>query len=375
MNDPGFINHDGGSPEYSAAELRRIFAVLLVQGVTDRFGARSGVHPGGGNAVTLSGSTINVQHTKAVVYPGLSGTAGPYLCQIPATTHALQGADGTNPRKDIVILRVYDDDEDSSGQREAVTEYITGTPAVSPSEPNVPDSSVRLATIDVPQVGGGAAVLTFNAPYVVANGGILPVRTTGERPSAGRYDGMMVWRRDVQQLEVLNEGGPSWDPIASNEIALRGQVVAALHRTTAQSMANEIGGSGTRLSWNAFEINHPMVDGWSLSPNPTRFTPKLAGWYKFEGAIGWTGNSSGSIRGCLWRKNGGSTGGGDSSRTIGTASLTSAEVCSPARTIVVSMNGTSDFVEMAGLQNSGSTLNTATGGNRPNMVVTYVGPL
>jgi hypothetical protein len=216
MSDALWMNAAAGEPAYTARELRRAQAMLLAQaGSPDRFGARSGVHPSGVDAVSLSGSTITVHNTKAVVYTALTTLTGPYVVQLLETTHTLAAADGANPRKDIVVVRIYDDDEDASGLRQAVSEYIVGTPATTPSEPSVPLGAVKLATITVPADGTGSASLTFNAPYTVATGGVIPVRTDAELPgtAGGVYDGLMRWRQDTDELQVHN-GAASWETLA-----------------------------------------------------------------------------------------------------------------------------------------------------------------
>lgn len=213
MSDPLWINAVEGAPEYYARELRRAHAALLYPanevGGDGRFGARPGVHPSGIDAVELSGSTIQVLDLKAVMDPAISNGQGPYLVQIPAHSHTLDPADASNPRRDVVVLRVYDDDEDASGRREAMTAYLPGSAASSPAEPAVPLGAIRLASIEVPASGTGSPSLTYNAPLTVANGGILPVRDADEIPSGGRYDGMAVWRQDARQLQV-RDGGFWW---------------------------------------------------------------------------------------------------------------------------------------------------------------------
>lgn len=214
--DPWWINASGGAPAYAADELRRLQSMLLTQGVADRFGARPGVHPAGTAAVTLSGTTVTVLDIKAVVYPGLTSQSGPYIVALPSGTHELDPADATNPRVDIVVLRVYDDDEDSSGLRQAVTEYIAGVPAASPVAPATPPGAVRLASAAVPQFGGGSPTLTYEAPYTVAVGGILPVRDGGELPTTGLYSGMYVDRLDLGDNGMLmrnRSGGSVWDAV------------------------------------------------------------------------------------------------------------------------------------------------------------------
>lgn len=68
-------------------------------------------------------------------------------------------ADGTNPRKDIVVARVEDDTHGQPGDVWSI-EYITGTPAASPAEPSIPATAYRLASVDVP--AGASSVTNAN---------------------------------------------------------------------------------------------------------------------------------------------------------------------------------------------------------------------
>lgn len=212
-DDPLWINANAGAPAYAANELRRAQSMFLFPGHADRFGARQGVRPGGSAAVTISGMTVTVQHLVAVVYPALTALAGSYVVQLQSGTHAVPAADATNPRKDIVALQVQDHDEDSSGQRHAHTVYVTGTPAPSPVEPALPSSSYRLATVDVP-AGSTTPTLTYNAPWAVAAGGIVPVRNDGELlgSAGGLYDGAARWKQDTNELQIHN-GSSTWETV------------------------------------------------------------------------------------------------------------------------------------------------------------------
>ncbi|WP_431976185.1 hypothetical protein [Micromonospora haikouensis] len=210
--DPLFINESGGSPEYNAAELRRAFGMLASKaGTVDRFGARSGVHPAGGPALTLSGTTLTVGHLQAVMYPAASSTQGPYLVQLPQHTWSVPAA-AAQPRKDLVVLRVWDNDEDGSGDRKCDTQYVTGSAAPSPSEPATPAGAMRLGVIDVPASGGGNPNLTYVAPWTVATGGVLPVRTAADLPTTGVYEGMYADVADVNQL--VRWSSAAWDVVA-----------------------------------------------------------------------------------------------------------------------------------------------------------------
>ena len=218
MADPLWINASAGSPAYSAGELRQAMALALTYGGR-AMGARGGVRPGGTQLqVTLAGSVITVRAGVACVDPGLTTPQGPYWVAVPAdeTPGPLAGADATNPRKDIVILRVYDHDEDSSGLRTARSEYIPGIAGASPTEPAVPAGAIRLATIDVPASPGAAAV-TDRRPFTVAPGGILPVRDQAERDALPAYSGLHVWRLDLRREE--HHDGTSWvDRAATQQV-------------------------------------------------------------------------------------------------------------------------------------------------------------
>lgn len=208
------INASGGSPSYSAAQWREAAAII---GMYDgrAMGARQGVRPGAGNIVTLAGSTITVNPFVGIIDPGLSTPQGPYWVAIISaeTPGPLTAADATNPRKDIVIGRVYDHDEDASGQRLMRSEYIAGIAAPAPNEPAVPPGAIRLATIDVP-ASPGAAVVTNNYRFEVAPGGILPVRTAVDITAGveGRY-------RDRLDLDVLErDDGANWVTVADAQV-------------------------------------------------------------------------------------------------------------------------------------------------------------
>ncbi len=208
MSNPLWINADGGQPEYTAQSLRLSMSGLLTKGVADRLGARPGVIPNGRDAVSLSGVQVTVHDCNAVLNPGLSSQDGPYIAHFTEHAHTLDPGDGSSPRIDIVVARVYDDDHDGSGQREAVTEYITGTPGVSPEPPATPAGALRIATIAVPADGTGSPSLTYVAPSTVAAGGVLPVRSAAELPTSGRHAGMVAYRADVDQLDVWD--GSDW---------------------------------------------------------------------------------------------------------------------------------------------------------------------
>lgn len=199
----------GGPPQYTAAELRQDMAFGGTFGGRD-LGARQGVRPGGTQwSVSISASTITVKPGVGLVDPGLTVAQGPYWTALPADqTFSLVAAHATSPRKDIVVIRIYDHDEDGSGLRTAVAEYLPGIAAPSPVEPAVPAGAVRIATIDVPAQGGGNPAVTQNAPFTVAPGGVLPVRNATEQAAVVPYSGMAIYRLDGIGLLIWT--GAAW---------------------------------------------------------------------------------------------------------------------------------------------------------------------
>lgn len=213
--DPLWINQSAsGTPSYTANEARTGMAVDLQYGGRN-VGARQGVRPGyQTNVVTYANPTITVNPHLGVVDPGLSSTQGPYRYGLLTTdTHTANAAE-TNPRKDIVIMRIFDHDEDASGLRHAITQYIAGVAAPSPSEPAVPAGAMKLATLDVPNIAGGglgSAVITQNYPFTVAAGGILPIRnTTEEAAITSPFAGMTTFRLDSGLFVVRNAANSAW---------------------------------------------------------------------------------------------------------------------------------------------------------------------
>ncbi|MFG1839115.1 hypothetical protein ACGFH8_11850 [Micromonospora sp. NPDC049175] len=260
MADPLFIDASGGAPSYTAAKMRQGLALALMYDGR-ALGARSGVRAGGtGLTASLASSTITVQPGVGCIDPGLSTPQGPYWVAIPAAeTHTLAAADASNPRKDIVILRVYDHTEDSSGLRLARTEYIAGVANPSPVRPTLLPGMLRLATIDVPKVGSGSAVVTNDAPYTVAAGGILPVRAAGD--IAAGVAGRCRYRLDTGVLEQDTgtvwrrvDWGTAWGRV-TGERYIAGATAQLAINSAAESYANVDPGPAATIAGRSYQIN------------------------------------------------------------------------------------------------------------------------
>lgn len=331
-DSPLWINASpSGAPSYTAGELRQAMALAFTHGITATrpLGARAGLRPGAPTAVvTYANPTITVKACTALIYDtSWASTRGPYWAALPADeTFTATAADGTNPRKDILVLRVYDHDEDSSGQRLFRSEYIVGTPAGSPSEPGVPAGSIKLAVLSVPNTGGGglgSASLTMTAPYTTALGGILPVRdSTDEGTLTGKYEGLAWYRLDevggsalriydgsvsdyirgviictsstrpahregrvIYETDTdrhLTSDGSAWQ--RQSHVSSSGRTGVTLRRTTNQTIPNS---TQTDISWN---VEDQDTDGFISVPSTTITIPSgLGGMYMF------TYRASGSV--------------------------------------------------------------------------------
>ena len=149
----------------SAATDRLVNAILLVEGVVNVAGNSFQVlqNLGTDMNVKIGSGTAN---DKAVVKGDLAGQ-GTFLPQHQNATQvlAVAASDPTLDRIDLVILKVYDDTFDSSGNDYADLEVITGTPDASPVAPALPSTAISLAEI-----------LVQNAVTQIVNGDITDKR-------------------------------------------------------------------------------------------------------------------------------------------------------------------------------------------------------
>ena len=134
--------------EDSPAHAARIVAsILATEGVVDVAGDSFKVAQDTGSNMQIKVGSGTAGDLAAVA--GDLTAQGLYVTehQDATVTLAVAASDPTNDRIDRVILRIYDDDEDSSGNSYADIEVIQGTPAASPSAPALPSHAITLATI------------------------------------------------------------------------------------------------------------------------------------------------------------------------------------------------------------------------------------
>jgi len=146
-----------------------------------------------------------------------------------------------------------------------------------------------------------------------------------------------------------------------------GTLVIRLRVNGTQSIADA--GAGEFIQFNTQEHNW-FGTGFSPGQN-TKYQPTVPGWYRFNGRVVWTANAV-SRRGAFLNINGTTatpgTFGGQSLQTPATGS------CQIQCDGSVFLNGTTDYVGLRAIQNSGAPLTTATTDGGSVLEGYYVGP-
>lgn len=179
-------------------------------------GARHGVGTGASELQVTENATPNMSVNVALGHGWVDGTEnanqGTYHIYNDATVNlVIAAADATNPRKDLVVLRVQDA-QYSGATNAASLAVITGTPAASPAEPTVPANAIVLAMVDVP--ANDTAItnsqITDRRRRAAGLGGVGVV-TSGARPAAP-YEGQVIYETDTDKLLVYT--GAAWVEMA-----------------------------------------------------------------------------------------------------------------------------------------------------------------
>lgn len=273
-----------GEPAYSGREARQAMSPALAGATPTRpLGARSGVRPGTSTTTATATSTLwTVKPHAGILDLQSSASAGPYWYAVDAdVTGAVTAASGSIIRKDILYVELSDPAEsDGSSVPGVAVKYLAGS--VANTAPATPARSMRLATITVPISGGGSPTVAWDAPYTVAAGGIIPVRSKAERDaltaSATVEGPVYVDRLDAPGL-IERSTGTTWTHVAGG-----GRFVRAAREDAAAISNNTI----TGLSWT-----NTMSGGFTNTGNET-FTVPEAGRYLVTFRIGFSPNGSGA---------------------------------------------------------------------------------
>jgi len=172
--------------------------------------AVQGFRVGTGSVLTATSTTWTLTPCSAVISPAAATAQGSYRWASDANvTGAVTAADATYSRKDIVYVQVNDSSSgDGSGALTAPVSYLAGTPSASPVAPSLPARSFLVGTISVPVSGGGSPTVVLNPARFVAAGGIQPVADATEQATLTAYEGLRVYRADLDRVLMYN--GSRW---------------------------------------------------------------------------------------------------------------------------------------------------------------------
>ncbi|MEU7292108.1 hypothetical protein AB0A76_02715 [Streptomyces exfoliatus] len=245
--------------------------------------SRSGVLPGTADGkyrvggLWMSGSGP----MSATVYAGRAVVQGPniqgaYPVTLDADTVLSFGdGDPINPRIDLVVLRVYDDEFDNQTRSEAALEVIKGEPKAVPTAPGAPALSLPLFSVRVEKqtsAGTGgiawATAVTDLRTTLVGLGGILPVYNNAGVP--GSYPGQYQDNDNAHYLQRWDGNGWVAYP---KEI---GGVVPSGTLTTGSYTGQFRDNAGTLQRWNGTSWTNyqPPVEVETTTSGATA----LSGW-------------------------------------------------------------------------------------------------
>lgn len=216
--DPLFVVGAAGAGQTSPTEARLALAGLIAP--STGAGARSGVLYGAGSPLAVtgtSGMSYSVAAGQAVADRG-STALGSYLGSNDAaatvTTTAAPGTAGQS-RYDVIWIR-FPDAEQGDANSAAVLGVTQGTASASPTVPAIPTGALALAQALVPNGATRTDTLvtiTQVAPWTVARGAAVPVRSSTERGALSTYSGLTAYRIDTGRTEQWTPSG-AWATIA-----------------------------------------------------------------------------------------------------------------------------------------------------------------
>lgn len=211
---------------YAGRQLRQTNNAPFLAGATATrpLGATSGVRPGTpASTVSVTSTTWTVAPFAGVIDGEAAAEAGPYTFASDTTVSgSVTAANASNPRTDIIYVQVSDPAEGDGSSAPAVTVgYLAGSAGSGAPVPATPARSFRMARINVPVSGGGSPTVTWDAPYAVAAGGIVPAVTSAQvtalTPVAGTYVDLVSTTDAFGWPAGLYRGnGSAWVPISAD---------------------------------------------------------------------------------------------------------------------------------------------------------------
>jgi hypothetical protein len=272
--------------------------------------------------------------------PGTNTTGqGAYVVTVPtAATLTIAAANATNPRIDLVVLKVLDQQYAGSVSQGQLA-VVTGTPSVSPAAPAAPASSIPLGQVRVN--ANATTVVNANITDLRQStslfGGVSVVSAADT--TNGSYVGALRYHPTFR-LQAWD--GTRW---VSSDSPPRLQVSG----TGLQAIGNNV---DSVVVLNSVINSH---GGVSYSTSTGRLTVSVPGWYLISGGVSYPINefNDTGFRAASLAKNG----------TVINSTTATAFGTAPPHTVQVgsiptllSLSGT-DFVTLVTKQVSGQTIN------------------
>lgn len=187
--------------------------------------------------------------------------------------------------------------------------------------------------------------------------------TTAQRPAPSIGALYLDYQKNRLWIGLTGyDNNPVWAPPP-------GTCVFKARKTTVLSMDD----SGTYpMLWD--QIDFDLLGGWRGTASPSRYVPKVPGYYLCTGAVSFSGNTQAnarSVRYVQWRVTNAVIPPSATSVYTGSTSYTTVL---PARAFSFYFNGQSDYVELVAYHNADVPLTTAiTAFGQPGISITYQG--
>ena len=252
-------------PTLTGKSLRLAFGALLSAPSTRPLGGYTGVSPGTPSTiVTATSAQWTVQPHSGVLDVSAAGDGPTPYSFDAAVAGAMQAADGTNPRIDLICVTHNDSNENdnSQGSPAPVITYVPGVPATAGQQqpPATPARSFVLAQVNVPKLNNGNPAVVFVAPSTVAAGGIMPTSGATQYPP-NPYVGQYV---DDAALGLRRWNGATWGAWPADSGWQACQVASGWAHTTAR--ARKIG-SRVSLSIQSSDAYPAELSAFFTLPN------------------------------------------------------------------------------------------------------------
>jgi hypothetical protein len=276
--NPLWVSHTGGVVTTDDARIG--LSAVWTPG-SSNVNARSGLRPAGATAAvspglvaqqTVADKTVKVNAFQATI--PASRATGSFIVTLDAVKNidllTAHPAHASLQRNDLIVAQVSDETFDSANGFSVFP--VVGTPSGTPTDPVVnttngaPTNSPDYIVLARVRVTAGALTITtamiddLRPPWMVALGGVLPIKSAGDRATLTPYEGMTIWRADRVWLETYSVPLGGW--------IVQGPVVCSTAADFASAVTTPYIGQRVYLStprayyrWDGAALVHERIIG------------------------------------------------------------------------------------------------------------------